>query len=63
MSTKKFIVPCDPDKPDRIIKGFIYPNLNLDSINSFIDIDKRKKWQTGRIVFTGKEISSNEVFS
>lgn len=63
MTTKKLISPIDLEQPNKIIKGFLYPNFDSEKINSFIELSKEKEWKTGIIVFTGKDINKSELFA
>ena len=63
MSTKKTLVPIDLQRPDKKIKGFLYPNIDLGIINSFIEINKGKEWEAGMVVYTGKEVTKNDIFA
>jgi len=63
MATKKILAPFDLEKPDKKISGFLYPNIDSEQVTSFLEISKGKEWQTGMVVFTGKEITKNDVFA
>lgn len=63
MATKKILVPYDLDNPKKDYNVFLYPNINSLEINSFIEIGKNKEWKVGRVVFTGKTITKNDVFA
>ena len=63
MTTKKLISPIDLEQPNKIIKGFLYPNFDSEKINSFIELNKEKEWKTGIVVFTGKDINKSDLFA
>lgn len=60
---KKILAPVDLRDPKRKIKGFLYPNLDVSSINSFIDTKKKSKWDVGMIVFVGIDITKNDLLA
>ena len=63
MTTKKILVPFDYNNPDKNISGFLYPNIDEEQINSFLEVYKGKKWKTGMVVYVGREVSKNDVFA
>jgi hypothetical protein len=63
MATKKILAPFDLEKSDKKITGYLYPNFDVEQINSFLEISKSKEWKTGMVVFTGKEITKNDLFA
>ena len=63
MTTKKMLAPFDFNNPDKSINGFLYPNIDEEHINSFLEINKGKKWKTGMVVFVGREVSKNDIFA
>lgn len=63
METKKILVPFDLQNPDKKINGFLYPNINLEQIDTFHEINKGKEWKTGMIVLVNQPITTNDVFA
>lgn len=57
------LAPFDLEKPDKNIRGFLYPNLDADQVNSFLEISKGKEWFAGMVVYTGIEITKHDVFA
>ena len=63
MKTKKLLVPFDFKKPEKRISGFLCPNFDNIQLNSFIQLDKSKEWQAGRVVFVGQDITKEDLFA
>jgi hypothetical protein len=63
MNTKKILAPIDLGDPNKILSGYLYPNIDLENITSFLDITKNKEWEVGMVVFLGKSINKNDLFS
>ena len=63
MRTKKMLIPFDIKQPRKKLNGFLYPSIDKTEVNSFLEIDTNKEWNVGRVVFTGIEISKNDVFA
>ncbi|MBP6002378.1 MAG: hypothetical protein KA746_02980 [Pyrinomonadaceae bacterium] len=61
--SKKMLTPYDPLEPEKAINGFLYPNIDVIGMDSFLEIDTGQKWEVGLVVFVGKELSKNDVFA
>ncbi len=59
---KKMLVPFDEKNPGKRISDFIYPELDEAGV-AFVGIKKSKKWKQGMIVYTGVEITANEILT
>jgi hypothetical protein len=63
VKTKRLLSPFDLNRPENIIKGFLYPNVEANQIDSFLEIKTEKEWRVGMVVYIGMEISENDVFA
>jgi hypothetical protein len=63
ISTRKMLAPFDPEQPDKVIKGFLYPNIDSESTGSFEQIGTGKKWSAGIVVLVGREITKEDIFA
>jgi hypothetical protein len=59
---KKMLVPFDEKKPGKNIRDFIHPFIS-ESEACFIGIKKPKKWKLGRVVYTGVDVTANDIFA
>lgn len=60
--TKKCLVAFDPDKPQTKSSDFLCPVVNGGSLN-LLGLKTRKIHAMGLVVFTGKDLSPNDVFA
>lgn len=63
MKTKRILAPFDMNKPDKIYKGILYPNVDAKQFDSFLNISTGEKWELGMVVFVGREITQNDLFA
>ncbi len=63
VQTKKMLVPINMDNPKKTYKGFVYPNFDSNSISSFVEINSDKIWENAMVVYTGKTLTKEDVFS
>lgn len=59
---KKMLVPFDEKYPGKKINDFIYPHVD-ESGAIFIGIKKSKRWAKGMAVYTGIDITANDLFA
>lgn len=59
---KKILVPFDENKPGKQFRDYIYPEVLSNDVY-FVGISKPKRWTKGMVVYTGKEITANDVFA
>ncbi len=61
-SVKKMLVPFDEKNPGKVSRDFIYPETAGSDV-FFTGIKKTKKWNKGMVVYTGKDITANDLFA
>ena len=56
------LVPFDEKFPGKKVNDFIYPHIDK-SETSFVGIKKPKLWTKGMVVYTGVDITANDIFA
>lgn len=60
--TKKMLVPIDLENPEKDIRDFLYPSL-VEEKFVLRGIKSGKIWENGIVSFTGKTVTSEEIFA
>ena len=60
--TKKCLVAFDPDKPQAKSSDFLCPVVNDGNLSLF-GLKTKKVHEMGMVVYTGKDLSPNDVFA
>lgn len=61
--TRKILAPFDPQRPDKILQGILYPSVNSETITKFQHANTGKEWDVGMVVFLGREIMKEDIFA
>jgi hypothetical protein len=59
---KKMLAPFEEKFPGKKINDFIYPHVDK-SETTFVGIKKTKHWTKGMVVYTGVDITANDIFA
>ncbi|MBL8183000.1 MAG: hypothetical protein JNL64_15485 [Blastocatellia bacterium] len=56
--TKKLLSPIDLGKPEKLIRGQLIPSADS---TGFVEISSGKKWKAGLVVFTGRDVTVEDI--
>ena len=56
--TKKLLSPIDLGKPEKLIRGQLIPSADS---TGFVEISSGKRWETGLVVFTGRDVTVEDI--
>lgn len=56
--SKKVLSPIDLGKPEKLIRGYLIPSIDS---TGFVEISSGKVWEAGLVVFTGRDVSVEDI--